>query len=70
MGEGLFRLYYSLASTLQYRTIVLLTCALISFGTFLGLTLTQEVLLYFVPLSIVAVFMIIADNGMSTISDR
>jgi hypothetical protein len=60
VGERLYRLYYSLASTLQYRTIVLLTCALVSFGTFLDLALTDEVLIYFITFAIVGAFVIIA----------
>jgi hypothetical protein len=60
VGERLFRFYYALCSTLQFRTILLLICALMNFGEFFGLSLTGNVLAIFVPLMVIGVFVIMA----------
>jgi hypothetical protein len=59
VGEPLFRLYYSFASTLQFRTVLLLVFTLTNFVELFGLTLTGAVLDIFTPISVTGTFLVI-----------
>lgn len=60
VGERLYRFYYALCSTLQFRTVNLLVLALTTFTGYYGLTLTVDILAFFVPLGVAGVFLVIA----------
>jgi hypothetical protein len=60
VGETAYRLYFTLASTLELRTICLLVFALTSFAQLYNLSLTIDVLAYLVPISFFGIFMVIA----------
>lgn len=60
VGERLYRFYYALCSTLQFRTVNLLVLALTTFTEFYGLTLTVDILAFFVPVGVAGVFLVIA----------
>jgi hypothetical protein len=65
VGERLFRFYYGLASTLQFRTVMLLALALMSFVEFYRLDLAMTVLTYFIPISTIGslfVVSVVADS--------
>lgn len=59
-GERLHRLSFALATTLQWRTVVLLSCALTFVARLFGLPTTASILLYLVPVMIGSVSLIIA----------
>ena len=60
VGERLHRLCFSLATTLQWRTVVMLSFALTVIAELFGLPTTASILLYLVPVMIAAVSLIIA----------
>jgi hypothetical protein len=60
VGERLHRLCFALATTLQWRTVVLLSCALTVVADLFGLPTTSSILLYLVPVMVAAVSLIIA----------
>ena len=60
VAERLHRLCFALATTLQWRTVVLLSCALTLVAELFGLTTTARILLFLVPMMIGAVALIIA----------
>ncbi len=60
VGERLFRFYYGLASTLQFRTVMLLALALMSFVEFYRLDLAMTVLTYFIPISMLSALLVVS----------
>ncbi len=60
VGEILFRFYYGLASTLQFRTVLLLVFALINFAGLYGLSLAVDVLAILTPVMTAGAFIVIA----------
>lgn len=59
-GERLFRFYFQLATTLEWRTIILLVVALVFFVEFYGLATTTAAMNWFVPAATVTVFLVMA----------
>lgn len=64
-GERVFRLYFGLASTLEWRTIVLLVVALSYFVAFYGLATTTAAMNVFIPCATTTVFIVMAVIGDS-----
>jgi hypothetical protein len=60
VGERLHRLCFALATTLQWRTVVLLSYALTLISNLFGLPTTASILTYLVPVMIASVSIIIA----------
>lgn len=60
VGERLHRLYFALATTLQWRTVVMLSMALWLFAEHFEMPTTARILLYLVPGTIAAVSILIA----------
>jgi hypothetical protein len=60
VGEPLFRLYYSLASTLQYRTVNLLVFGLTNVAAYFELGPTMRVLDFLIPAMLIGAFLLVA----------
>lgn len=59
-GERLFRFYFQLATTLEWRTVILLVVALSFFVEFYGLATTTAAMNWFVPTATISVFLVMA----------